>query len=255
MYVRLAFAVAAHLSTEILLIDEVLAVGDVSFQKRCLGQIARISKQGRTILFVSHNLPAVKALCNRAVRIHRGQVKDDSESANVVTRYLVDEASNAQPEHKWNENTSAPGDENIRLTAIRAVGASNQLAAVHSSNDPLFIEMEVTVLRSHPSLVVSFELIHHTGVVVLKSCHTDGRDGHMPYFNIGRNVARCEIPAGLLCSGTYHVSPKIFLHGIGWIYNGDRAIAFDVTLDHGAYEHADPRFNGVIAPCFTWTRI
>jgi len=97
MYVRLAFAVAAHLEPEILLIDEVLAVGDVAFQKKCLGKMDEVSKQGRTVIFVSHNMNAVQRLCSRAILLNRGQISTEGATATVVAQYLSDMPSQGAP--------------------------------------------------------------------------------------------------------------------------------------------------------------
>jgi lipopolysaccharide transport system ATP-binding protein len=88
MYVRLAFAVAAHLEPEILLVDEVLAVGDVQFQKKCLGKMESVGKEGRTIMFISHNMSAVKQLCSRCIFIENGKISADSDTSSVIELYL-----------------------------------------------------------------------------------------------------------------------------------------------------------------------
>ena len=138
MQMRLAFAVAAHLEPEILLVDEVLAVGDASFQKKCLGKMNDISKQGRTILFVSHNMVALRKLCPRAIRLEGGQVIDSGNSDAVVGHYLQGNVE-ARFETEWEDPETAPGDHRVRLRSIRMIPqyGSEGLITVHT---PLRIE-------------------------------------------------------------------------------------------------------------------
>src|SRR5215468_2845592 len=108
MYLRLAFAVAAHLETEILLVDEVLAVGDIRFQKKCLGKMQDVGQQGRTVLFVSHNMPAITRLCERALRLDEGHVVQDGPSHRVVSAYLTSDVG-TMAAREWPDPAQAPG--------------------------------------------------------------------------------------------------------------------------------------------------
>ena len=125
MYVRLAFAVAAHLEPEILLVDEVLAVGDAAFQKKCLGKMGDVAKEGRTVLFVSHNLIALRSLCPRAIWLERGKISDEGPSSDVVANYLKLQDTDIY-EQKWNDMVSAPG-----TTLGLAVNSSNVVNTEH----------------------------------------------------------------------------------------------------------------------------
>src|SRR5580658_3852234 len=118
MQMRLAFAVAAHLEPEVLLVDEVLAVGDASFQKKCLGKMSDVARRGRTILFVSHNMAAMKALCSRAVLIREGTIAKSGAVAEVVDDYLLGSAPGINTK-EWRDPATAPGNENIRMAYIR----------------------------------------------------------------------------------------------------------------------------------------
>ena len=118
MYVRLAFAVAAHLEPEILIVDEVLAVGDAQFQKKCLGKMGEVARIGRTVLFVSHNMAAVKSLCTRAVLLEEGQLRLMGDVGAVVLDY-IQASFETGPEHVWEDPASAPGNEHVRLEHVR----------------------------------------------------------------------------------------------------------------------------------------
>src|SRR5947209_3413070 len=121
MYMRLAFAVAAHLEPEILLIDEVLAVGDAAFQKKCLGKMGDVAKAGRTVLFVSHNMTAVQSLCGHVIWLDAGQVVGEGDSRAVAAKYLQ-VATKALLEQVWPDPTTAPGNESVLVHRARVVG-------------------------------------------------------------------------------------------------------------------------------------
>ncbi len=129
MYVRLAFSVAAHLEPEILLVDEVLAVGDAEFQARCLGRMEDFGATGRTVLFVSHNMQAIAQLCDRAILLDGGSVALDGPSEEVVAHYLQD-AAGAGSEQRWDDVEHAPGDELVRLRSVRIVDGDGSTADV-----------------------------------------------------------------------------------------------------------------------------
>src|SRR5262245_30224802 len=143
MYLRLAFSVAAHLEPEVLLVDEVLAVGDAGFQKKCLGRMREDALRGRTVLFVSHNMAAVSQLCSRALWIDAGRVQRDGAPQPTVEAYVAD-AHEPLAERRWSRS-EAPGDDRVRLLAARVLQRDESTAVV-SINEPLKIEMEFEVL-------------------------------------------------------------------------------------------------------------
>ncbi len=120
MSVRLAFAVAAHLEPEILLVDEVLAVGDAEFQRRCLGRMEDLSDSGRTVVFVSHQMQAVAQLCDRAILLEKGRVELDGPSGDVVAQYLQGSGGSGST-RSWPDPTTAPGNDLVRLRSVRVV--------------------------------------------------------------------------------------------------------------------------------------
>lgn len=134
MYVRLAFAVAAHVEPDILLIDEVLAVGDASFQNKCLGRIDAISKEGRTVVFVSHNIPAILSLCGRAILLNQGRAVEDGLTRPVLDRYL--EGIKEKTAIPLRERTDRRGDQSLRFTASRMLdGAGHPVERIGSGED------------------------------------------------------------------------------------------------------------------------
>ena len=254
MYIRLAFAVAAHLEPEILIIDEVLAVGDAEFQSKCLGKMGEASKQSRTILFVSHNMQAIQSLCSTAIQLDHGQIINQGTPQSVVSTYLA-LASTASGELRWTEG-EAPGNEEVKLIAIRVGAQTNSNSTTCSSKDDIFIEMEFQARTKNPALCVGFDLVTSAGVVVARSYQTDMSAGNWPLVQVGLNRWRCLIPKGLLNAGVYYVCPKIGMHCQYWIVNLDAVLQFEVVLDHGVSpfwnvldQHNRP---GIIAPILQW---
>src|SRR5687767_7249561 len=127
MYLRLAFAVAAHLEPEILLVDEVLAVGDASFQRKCLNKMQEVGQQGRTVCFVSHNMPAITRLCPRTILLNEGGVMRDGPSSQVVSSYLQSGAGTTAA-REWEDLSTAPGNHVARLRAVRVHTEDGKLA-------------------------------------------------------------------------------------------------------------------------------
>ena len=254
MYVRLAFAVAAHLEPEILLVDEVLAVGDAAFQKKCLGKMGDVAREGRTVLFVSHNMQAVQSLCSSAFQLEEGQIAASGDSHSIVARYLAS-TSRVDSEARWSEE-SAPGNEEIRLTAIRVCSENGSANGVYSSRKDVYVEVAFTARSNRSSLCVGFDLVSSEGAVVLRSYQTDLSPECWPPVLIGENEWRCVIPCGLLNAGVYYICPRIGMHSMYWIVNLDPVVQFEVVLDHGV----SPLWNvlngrnrpGVISPILRW---
>lgn len=254
MYVRLAFAVAAHLEPEILVVDEVLAVGDAAFQKKCLGKMSDVARAGRTVLFVSHNMQALQSLCSRAVHLEQGRVAAIGTAQAIVAEYLS-KISSATGEKRWPIET-APGNEFCRLTTIRVVTSAGANGSVLPSKRDLVVDMEFHAEQLHQGLCVGFDLTNSEGVTVLRSYQTDGAAESWPKVQVGGNHWRCVIPAGLLNGGVYFLCPRIGIHNVSWIVSIDGAVEFELMLDHGV----SPFWNslsgsnrpGLVAPILQW---
>ena len=254
MYVRLAFAVAAHLEPEILVVDEVLAVGDAEFQKKCLGKMGDVATAGRTVLFVSHNMAAVQSLCRTAFQLESGRIVRTGDSKKVVSEYLSGSGGNTSV-MVWPDE-SAPGNEGIRLKSIGVYADDRHDRSIYQSRNDLQIEMKFTVHKSHSALCVGFDLLNFQGETILRSYQTDMPPEKWPKVKEGENLWRCTIPGGLLNGGVYHLSPRIGLHNINWIVHLDSVVQFEVVLDHGVspfWSILDSRNRpGVIAPILAW---
>jgi len=256
MYVRLAFAVAAHLEPEILLVDEVLSVGDAQFQKKCLGKMKDVAKEGRTVLFVSHQLGAVKSLCSRAIQIRGGELVEDGEPESIIDHYLSEGSIGISPERIWKNPEASPGDSQIKLQAIRVSNGSGEIKTVYRSSQPITIEIEFELFYEHSALFIGFDLINQSGVIVLRSCHNHQNGDDCQKIRHGLNRFQCIIPPGMLNNGVYFVAPRIGLNFIKWIVFNEVEVGFEVQMDHcfspfwsAAHTAAFP---GVIAPCLSW---
>lgn len=201
MYVRLAFAVAAHLEPEILIVDEVLAVGDAEFQRKCLGKMSDVSRSGRTILFVSHNMIAVKSLCQQAVFLRDGQVDMSGPAANVVDRYLAENARMGALT-EWAAD-SAPCCDGLRLRKAMVKNSQGQASAVLRTTESFSVVLEYEVSRPMKGLRLGFLLATAEGVDVCGSADLE----HWPQDvrEPGLYTSTCTLPAQLLNSGTYTI--------------------------------------------------
>jgi lipopolysaccharide transport system ATP-binding protein len=253
MYVRLAFAVAAHLEPEILIVDEVLAVGDAEFQKRCLGRMGEASQEGRTVLFVSHNLQAVRRLCRRAILLEQGRLTAEGDAESVVRRYLASIESSDAGRRRWEDPAERPGDDICRVVEVRITDDDGRPSGSFFTRRPIHVALELDLARVHPAFIAGFDLATTDGVVVFRSYTTDVAEDAAPRLVTGRNAIRCTIPAGLLNSGRYALHLRISLHWSRWIVHLDDVLSFDVIADHGESlflnDQARP---GVVAPILDW---
>jgi lipopolysaccharide transport system ATP-binding protein len=255
MYVRLAFAVAAYLEPEILIVDEVLAVGDAEFQKRCLGRMGEVASEGRTVLFVSHNMQAVRRLCRRAILLEQGRVVEDGETEVVVRRYLTAVEAPELGRRRW-DAADQPGTDLCRVTEVRVTDEAGTPATTFLSSQPIVVTLEFELARTDPAFSAAFDLAAVDGSVVFRSAHTDAPEASRPRLVEGLNAVRCTIFPGLLNSGRYAVNLRISLHMTRWIAHEDGVLQFDVVADHGEslFLNAQGR-PGVVAPILSWNAV
>ena len=256
MYVRLAFAVAAHLEPELLIVDEVLAVGDAEFQKRCLGRMGEVAREGRTVLFVSHNMQAVRRLCQQAILLEEGQLVVHGEMEDVVRRYLAGIESSEQARHRWEDPHERPGDELCRLVEVRVTDENGELATTFLTSRPIVVTMEFDLASVDAAFIAAFDLVAVDSSVVFRAGHSDVSESVRPRLYPGRNAVSCTIPAGLLNSGRYAINVRISLHMTRWVVFEDGVVNFDVVHDHGdsLFLNAEGR-PGVVASILYWHAI
>jgi lipopolysaccharide transport system ATP-binding protein len=243
MYVRLAFAVAAHLEPEILFVDEVLAVGDAAFQKKCLGKMGDVSRQGRTIVFVSHNMTALQRLCTRVVWLNGGKVTDAGDPRKVVNRYLQTNAV-ANLESVWEDNLGAPGNERVRLRSVRVLPQSDpgEPITVHT---PLRIEFTYFNYVPDTMLNVSMILNNLEEVCVFASASDFA---HRPAGLIRHTV---EIPGNFLNADSYYINMLIVKDASTGILFQNSVVAFEV-IEGEVVGNWYGRLPGAVRPQLKW---
>ena len=255
MYVRLAFAVAAHLDPEVLIIDEVLAVGDYEFQQRCMGRIEDISGSGRTVIFVSHDMSSIARLCSRAYWLQGGRVVAEGESEDVVARYLQ-AASGAGAEIVF-EVEEAPGTDAFRLLGARVVDRSGETASSVDVREPVGVEMRFEVLGTIEPLFPKIKLGNDRGEVVFNAFDTDERWRVPP--DRGTYTCTAWIPANLLNEGVMSVDVTVASLGAPNLVNHINVpglVKFHVT-DPGLGDSAKGLYTGHlrggVRPLLEWT--
>lgn len=251
MYVRLAFAVAAHLEPEILVIDEVLAVGDAAFQKKCLGKISSVAKQGRTVLFVSHNMVAVKAMCSRAILLHQGRLVDDGPPARVVNNYLG-AGRISRAETLWLDPLQAPGSSTFCLRGVRLRNAAGEVTSDLSSQESFTIEVDYRNLSPGSSLGATVLLFNSDGVHVFSSLSNREPKWHGKGFPAGVFRSTCCVPGNLLPDGRFDVSVLVWGNNYSISHREDCVVEFEV---HQAAETRNDYFGnwaGVVRPLLEW---
>jgi len=226
MYVRLAFAVAAHLEPEILVVDEVLAVGDAAFQKKCLGKMGDVAKSGRTVIFVSHNMAAIQNLCDVAHLLSEGKLVASGKIADVVSRYLADNA--AYGEQTLAMRSDRQGDGRLRFTEFRPMGTTSDMAVMCGSAAQFEIQYEGVEPLRNVHISMAFLNVYGDGVA------------YMSNDLVGRNFDMLRPKGSLICTfdplpllpGTYSINLYCTVNGIvaDWIQNAAR-----INVEHGDF--------------------
>jgi lipopolysaccharide transport system ATP-binding protein len=256
MYIRLAFAVAAHLEPEILIVDEVLAVGDAAFQKKCLDKMDDAGHTGRTVLFVSHNMQAVTRLANRCVLLEGGQVKMDGHSHSVANVYLAS-AGRATPVRRWPDLSTAPGDHVVRLCGVRVRSEEDELVERLDIRRPVGIELEYEVLEAGHIFHPHFSVVNENGIVLFAAQDVDPswRKRRRPP---GRYISTGWIPGNLLPEGALSVGASVMtLEPETYRAHARDAVLFrvvDALTDNDTSRGDYPRpIPGVMRPLLRWS--
>ena len=246
MYMRLAFAIAAHLEPQILVIDEVLAVGDAEFQKKCLGKMGDVARAGRTVLFVSHNMAAVKVLCRRAILLSNGVIASSGDVADVIEDYSLTVAPQ-ESVREWRDPATAPGNENVRLYYIRVIPPENEAALTIDTG--ALIEIGFDNLRENITLGCTVYLTSREGVLIFESGHliSSDRDSRCGFYQVTG-----KIPGHLLNAGRYSLDVIFGKDQRYVLFRIDGVVSFEVentATGRGSNMSVAP---GVIRPLLSW---
>jgi lipopolysaccharide transport system ATP-binding protein len=255
MYLRLAFSVAAHLEPELLLLDEVLAVGDAAFQRKCFDKMEEVGKQGKTVLFISHSMPTVTRLCPRVILLDEGGVVADGPSRDVVGRYLRSGLGTTAV-REWPSTDRMPGDSAVRLSRVRVLDDQGRASEAIDIRRPLTIEMDYEVTEEGWTFFPAFDLCNEEGICAFATLDLDPewRGKQRP---VGRWTSSVRIPGNYLAEGTILVDAAIItLHPKVKHVQERHAVAFQVVDspagDTARGDYAGP-WDGVVRPLLPWT--
>jgi lipopolysaccharide transport system ATP-binding protein len=253
MYLRLAFAVAAHLEPEILVVDEVLAVGDADFQRKCLGKMSDVAQQGRTVLFVSHNMSAILRLTQESLIIDKGHLVLRAPSSNAVDYYLS-QGVTQQGERIWDRDEIPASSAPFRPIALRVRNGAGKVADMVRSVEPITIEVEYDLVAPLTSLRVGIYLLTTRGEPIFTSFDTDSPDLYESHGSrpTGRYISRVVIPANYFNEGRYVVGMNASSFRIKRYFQDDQSLTFTVDAAGApGTQWPEPRM-GVVRPRLEW---
>ena len=257
MYVRLAFAVAAYLESEILIVDEVLAVGDAEFQKKCLGKMGDVaSKEGRTVLFVSHNMNMITRLCNHCILLNNGQIIRKGNSEDIVGYYLKQD-SKSPAERIWKDPKSAPGDKIAKLHSVKICNENGQILEKIDIEKPFYVEVKYWNFQKDLKPTAILHFIDEQGNTLFATNDWNDKKWWKTPRKIGLVRARCMIPGNFLSEGFHNILVAINTYNPDVIHAYVRdAVSFlvvDNLEGNGARgDYAGGKWPGVVRPLLDW---
>ena len=253
MYLRLAFAVAAHLEPEILVVDEVLAVGDADFQRKCLGKMGDVANSGRTVLFVSHNMSAIQRLTQDSIVLDKGKVLLRAPSAEAVDFYL-NRGLSKLGERFWEEDEVPASSAPFRPLAIRILDKNRQVSDSVRSVEPIRIEIEYELTEDVTGLRVGYYLFTTRGEPVFTSFDIDSEALFKEYTARPKGVytSRCAIPPDTLNEGRFLLGVNASSYGIRRYFQDDQALSFSVDASGAPGTHWPEPRPGPVRPVLGW---
>ncbi len=252
MYVRLAFAVAAHLEPEILIVDEVLAVGDAQFQKKCLGKMDDVAQEGRTVLFVSHNMQAVKQLCRIGIVLRSGSIIFNGMATKAVEEYLHNDGASTSLSNLSQIIASLPTDPVFKFENITITQKGNPVDIVENGK-PLEIAIQYEVFERTRGLRVYFDLCDTDNTILFRSFHDEDNNG-IPTVEPGRYVSKASIPKDFLAPRNYELRIRGTIYNVR-IFEPKEGICTRFTVAKSGMSNraylSDP-IRGKLAPFIKW---
>lgn len=249
MYVRLAFAVAAHLEPEILLVDEVLAVGDAEFQKRCLGKMDEVAtEEGRTIIFVSHNMGAIKRLCPQTIYLRQGHLERFAKTEQVISEY-ISQGLATRGQVVWEDTDPSAGDAHVRVRGLTMRGQEGEASSDFDFLDPITIEIDYQMLTAaQVRLIIS---IHNDAGVHVFITNDVEAAAYPITKQPGRYLATCTIPGHLLNDAQYFVTLYVDIPNFKIIVKQEGVLSFRVHATSGIAARRDNVY-GIVCPEIQW---
>jgi lipopolysaccharide transport system ATP-binding protein len=252
MYVRLAFAVAAHLEFEVLIVDEVLAVGDAEFQRKCLSKMSTVAKEGRTVLIVGHNMAAITRLCDETLWLEKGRLTMQGSATEVVSAYLASGAVLGGFK-EWPEGLSESNVDEFGFYEASVMDANNQVASMLDIRKPYWINLKYVIQKKLPYCRVGFAIQADNGEIAFESYDSDDVNFSGPR-EPGSYSTRCKIPGNFLNARTYFISVYAGIPGIKYLAGAENALVVEVEHAPGAVGSHMPitQRNGAIRPQLEW---
>ena len=251
---RLAFAVSAHLEPEILVVDEVLAVGDAEFQRKCLGKMSDVASQGRTVMFVSHNMSAIQRLTQECIVLEQGKMVMRAPTAEAVDYYLANDFERGGQRVYLPEEIPASADPFIPI-AVRVKNNAGKATDTVRSVDPMMVEVEYKLTAPIKGLRVGIYLLTTQGEFVFTSFDTDDPERFEKYAlrNPGHYFSRCTIPADVLNEGRFVIGFNASSYKVRRYFADERAINFDVNSTGAPGTQWPEARQGPTRPRLGWT--
>ena len=248
MYVRLAFAVAAHLEPEILIVDEILAVGDTQFQNKCLGKIEEVGQAGRTVLFVSHNLNALRRLCPRSILLAEGRLVADGPTSEVLDKYTGDDVLSTGY-RDWKAEGRSPGGEDFQLHSMALRNEAGEPAREFGFLEPILIDVCYGVHTAHAYRII-LAVSNSEGTRLFYTGEYENRGSAVR--SGGEYVSTCRIPGHLLNDGQYWIDITVDVANHKVFVDERGVLAFSIVASEGIAGRRDSRY-GVICPAVEWS--
>ncbi|HEY62827.1 MAG TPA: ABC transporter ATP-binding protein, partial [Anaerolineae bacterium] len=253
MYLRLAFSVAAHLEPEILVVDEVLAVGDAEFQRKCLGKMSDVAQEGRTVIFVSHNMSAILRLTEETIVLDNGKLVFQAPTAEAVDFYMASGYQNIG-ERTWNPEEIPASANPFRPIALRILNHKSKIVDSVISSEPVTFEVEYALNKPIKGLRVGLYLMNMRGEFVFTTFDTDDLDTYDEFAirDAGTYISRCMIPKDLLNEGRYVIGINASTYRVKRYFQDERALVFSVDgIGAPGKQWPEPRM-GLIRPRLDW---
>lgn len=260
MYMRLAFSVAAHLEPDIMVVDEVLAVGDAAFQQKCMGKMGGVAKSGRTVILISHNMNSINSLCSNAILLKRGQIIKQGPPLELTSQYLSQEGPE-EGEISWPDTSKAPGDERACLRSVRIYQEPDRQSTGEVDNGrDICIEIKYENFEAGQRLYAALHLLDHMGAPLFSSCSLKGSNltedewAYKPH-HVGVFTSVCRIPKYWLNNLTYSITPILGRYPIRGVAIEAGALSFRVS-DDGDMSQIDTNPScGILRPKLAWQTV
>ncbi len=254
MYLRLAFAVAAHLEPEILVVDEVLAVGDAAFQQKCLGKMNDVAQEGRTVLFVSHNMSAILRLTHESIILDSGRLVMRAPSSEAVDYYMASGFSKSG-QRLWDVDEVPVSAAPFRPVAVRVRDIRGQTVDMVRSTEPITIEVEYQLDQPIQGLRVGLYIMSMRGEHVFTSFDTDDTQKFEQFSKrpAGHYISRCTIPVDTLNEGRYVVGVNASTYRVKRYFQDERSVTFTVDAVGAPGKQWPEVRMGLVRPRLTWS--